>query len=30
VLAIAFTYLLMNTAADVLHRVLDPRLRDAS
>jgi len=30
VLAIAFTYLLMNTAADLLHRVLDPRLRDAS
>lgn len=30
VLAIAFTYLLMNTATDLLHRVLDPRLRDAS
>ena len=29
VLAIAFTYLLMNTATDLLHRVLDPRLRDA-
>jgi peptide/nickel transport system permease protein len=30
VLAIAFTYLLMNTATDLLHRVLDPRLRDAA
>jgi peptide/nickel transport system permease protein len=30
VLAIAFTYLLMNTATDLLHRFLDPRLRDAS
>jgi len=30
VLAIALTYLLMNTATDLLHRVLDPRLRDAS
>jgi peptide/nickel transport system permease protein len=30
VLAIAFTYLLMNTATDLLHRSLDPRLRDAS
>jgi peptide/nickel transport system permease protein len=30
VLTIAFTYLVMNTAADVLHRVLDPRLRDAA
>jgi len=29
VLAIAFTYLLMNTTADVVHRLLDPRLRDA-
>jgi len=30
VLAIAFTYLLVNTATDLLHRALDPRLRDAS
>jgi peptide/nickel transport system permease protein len=30
VLAIAFTYLLMNTATDLLHRALDPRLRDAA
>jgi len=30
VLAIAFTYLLMNTVTDLVHRLLDPRLRDAS
>jgi ABC-type dipeptide/oligopeptide/nickel transport system permease component len=29
VLAIALTYVLVNTATDVLHGVLDPRLRDA-